>query len=109
METDKSQTESNIHSHMKFHNVREWVLSGRPDRLKSSLLAGAFQEDARTIMEALKRTPERSIVRRLARYYDCEETPEAIRDAVKKSSESRLIRRLARALALPCREAAAGQ
>ncbi len=45
----------NLLAHMEHHNVKQWLLDG------SQL------EDARTIHEAVKRMPERRLVRKLAR------------------------------------------
>ena len=45
----------NIHSHMQYHKVKEW------------LLRGARDEDAQTIGAAVRDIPESRLVRRLAR------------------------------------------
>lgn len=47
--------EQNLHSHMKYHSVKDWLLRGCRD------------EDANTIREAVERMPEHRLIRRLAR------------------------------------------
>lgn len=47
--------EENLHGHMKYHKVKQWLLDG------------AKREDANTIREAIERMPERRLIRRLAR------------------------------------------
>jgi hypothetical protein len=48
-------TYENLHSHMKYHNIKQWLLRGCDD------------EDANTIREAVNKIPERRLIRRLAR------------------------------------------
>lgn len=50
-----SERYENVHGHMRFHNVKRWLLDG------------ATQEDARTIKAAVKSVPEHRLIRRLAR------------------------------------------
>ena len=47
--------ERNLHSHMRYHNIKQWLLDG------------CEREDANTIKEAVKRIPEHRLIRRLAR------------------------------------------
>lgn len=50
------ETYENLHdNHIKFHNVKDWLLRGCDD------------EDANTIREAVKRIDESALKRRLAR------------------------------------------
>ena len=48
-------TYENLHSHMKYHKIKKW------------LLRGARWESAKTIHSAVKDTPERRLIRHLAR------------------------------------------
>jgi hypothetical protein len=45
----------NLHNHMKYHQVKKW------------LLRGCEREDANTIRRAVERIPEHRLIRRLAR------------------------------------------
>jgi hypothetical protein len=50
------ETYENLHdNHMKYHNVKKWLLDG------------AIDEDANTIREAVERIDEATLKRRLAR------------------------------------------
>jgi hypothetical protein len=50
-----SEYERNLLQHMKHHGVKQWLLDG------------CEREDARTILEAVRRMPEWLLIRRLAR------------------------------------------
>ncbi len=50
-----SEYERNLLQHMKYHNVKQWLLDG------------CRNEDARTIGEAVRRMPEWLLIRKLAR------------------------------------------
>jgi hypothetical protein len=45
----------NLHGHMQYHKVKQWLLDG------------AEHEDAQTIKAAVQEMPERRLIRRLAR------------------------------------------
>lgn len=53
--TDKNLTEANLHSHMRYHKIKQW------------LLRGCDREDANTIRKAVESIPEHRLIRRLAR------------------------------------------
>lgn len=50
-----SEYERNLLQHMKYHNVKQWLIDG------------CEREDARTIREAIRAVPEWLLIRRLAR------------------------------------------
>jgi hypothetical protein len=51
-----SRAYEHLHDHhMKFHKIKDW------------LIRGTYEEDARTIREAIRSVPSRRIKRRLAR------------------------------------------
>ena len=45
----------NLHGHMQYHKVKQWLLDG------------ADREDAQTIKAAVQEIPERRLIRKLAR------------------------------------------
>jgi hypothetical protein len=104
MSEHEKETYKNLLGHMRYHNVKQWLLDGSGDAryVKQWLLDGCKSEDARTIGNAVEQTPSRRVIRRLMRVLsldDCERDAKTIRNAVEQIPSRRLIRRLARVLA----------